>query len=404
MTPTEDSRKLVEGTYELPRNPETEGLQASRNNVETVLEDPYKIKVREEIFEQPHQGRSYHLTNPHGMGLGKEAVDGVNYKVGEKIYTLTDDGRVYSYSEECFSFTPVQIEDPAIVDAVRSQRDENEAIRKARYEKAEVLAGGDSVLKEIYRRHLDFTKGNVQSTKMPEGTFFAVGENDWFTFYAGQVGGQKKIYAASKGHTHDGEKIIDLEEFGYTGDTEILEAFPVLRREPSKDKAAHHYNCAGSMWSENLSGDLYRLNHEEYVVSGNGSVYQKEDMETVVTDPVVLLSIKAQIEEDIKIRAARDALATREAQGDPKLLLVLMWHLEFNGGRITLEPLEKDGIKFYQVGRNASHQFCLGVQDGKMYKYATDGGYWNEETGEYVPDDSEVYEVESNNVGYVGHF
>lgn len=359
-------------------------------------------------IENPDQGRNYHLTNAHGIGFGNESVDGVNYKVGGKVYVLTDDDRVYSYSsEERFSFTPVPIKDPTIVEAVKGQRDENDAIRWVRAERARKLADGNPVQEEIYRRHLDYSKGVVQSLSRQEGTFFAAGENAWFTFYLCLTDGQKKILAVRKDAPDQKGELIDVEEFGYTGDEEELDMYPCRKHERSENKAARPYCSSGSIWySDDVSGNTYYVNREEYVVAGNGSVYKKEDYEheVEVTDPAILLSIKAQIKEDGEIQAAREALATKESHGDSTALMILSWHMEFNSGVIDSEPLEKNGIKFYQVGRNASHSFYLGIKDGKMYKYATDGGYWNEETDEYTPDDSEAYEVDPNNVGYMGHF
>lgn len=348
-------------------------------------------------------GKDYHLTNTHGMGFGKDQVQGTNYQVDDEVYTLTDADLVYGHSKKRFSFQPVQIKTPAITEAIRSQRDENDAIRWAREERAEALSGPDATLKEIYRRHLDYTKGHVQPIIRSEGTFFPVGENDWFTFYLGLVDGQKKLYVVSKEPSDDDGKLIDVEAFGYTGDQDELEEYPRRRVERSEDKAARHYCSIGSMWSDSVSGDLYCLNHVEYMVNADGAVIRKEDYEhpEVVTDPAVLISIKAQIQEDIEIRAARRVLATEKSQQDSKLKEVLLAHLEYTGGHVSSHI--EEGITFYQVGRNASHEFYLGVKDGKYYRLSCGEGGWNDE--EDMPTfEKHISELDSDNWGYVGHF
>lgn len=60
--------------------------------------------------------------------------------------------------------------------------------------------------------------------------------------------------------------------------------------------------------------------------------------------------------------------STREIQtqkGEDIMEAILKRHKEYNGGNI--DPFEEEGIVFYSVGQNASHDWCLGMKDGKIY-------------------------------------
>lgn len=59
-----------------------------------------------------------------------------------------------------------------------------------------------------------------------------------------------------------------------------------------------------------------------------------------------------------------------EYTDDPLLQMVLEKHLLYEGkGTRFYQPsgLDHDGIMFYRVGHNSSHEFSLGVKDGKLY-------------------------------------
>ncbi len=71
--------------------------------------------------------------------------------------------------------------------------------------------------------------------------------------------------------------------------------------------------------------------------------------------------------------------------------------MEYNHGRI--EPYPVEGIVFYQVGRNASHEFYAGAKDGRRYTFTSGEDY--DEDGNFRPD-KRVYEVEK--WGYMGHY
>lgn len=63
---------------------------------------------------------------------------------------------------------------------------------------------------------------------------------------------------------------------------------------------------------------------------------------------------------------ARDAYAVAQAGSDPLLTTVLRTNLWYTRGACH-EPVVRDGVAFYVVGRNASHEFSLGVRDGQRY-------------------------------------
>lgn len=93
--------------------------------------------------------------------------------------------------------------------------------------------------------------------------------------------------------------------------------------------------------------------------------------------------------------------ASKFAGGDAVLEEILQVHLQMNSGekayphKIKTGAVETDVkdlpalMEFYQVGRNASHSFYLGVHEGKIYSYACGEGdfYFIDDNGtEYSED------------------
>lgn len=122
---------------------------------------------------------------------------------------------------------------------------------------------------------------------------------------------------------------------------------------------------------------------------------------------------QAEIErgwQDFQARCAREA---ERLTDDPLLRKVFQFHLFYSYGHTkaasspkpyepSSHPFEKDGIKFFVVGHNASHQFYLGVKDGVLYRgsYDCDCDNYDE------PDSGFAYSaVESNSLRgeYLGH-
>ena len=143
-----------------------------------------------------------------------------------------------------------------------------------------------------------------------------------------------------------------------------------------------------------FSGQAYRIGDKRYLYSADNEVYEVND-ENHSLSPVTEISIGQEIkslaEEDKLISQARDQIC--EIMTNDKILQeILKMHLEFTNGRV--QPHEKNGIAFYMVGRNASHEFYAGVLEGRKYVYSVGEGI-NEEI------DEEIREVQK--WGYLGH-
>ena len=106
-------------------------------------------------------------------------------------------------------------------------------------------------------------------------------------------------------------------------------------------------------------------------------------------------------------------MAERLFQGNTLAEEFLRWHMEFQGeARVTESPYMVDGIPFYQVGRNTSHEFFAGMRDGQLYRCAIGEEIAVDEQGnELLDEEGEpriVYEphvTEARDLsGYWGHF
>ena len=123
-----------------------------------------------------------------------------------------------------------------------------------------------------------------------------------------------------------------------------------------------------------------------------------------VSDQSIIVRVLALQAEDTAIDAARDAealaLAERLHEGNPEAAQLLRAHLEFEDS-LEVCPHEHEGVIFYQVGHNASHQFFFGMKDGQCYQYSSgDGG----------EDENGVWQLEEDfgpvddMSGYCGHY
>ncbi len=97
----------------------------------------------------------------------------------------------------------------------------------------------------------------------------------------------------------------------------------------------------------------------------------------------------------------RKACATKRATA---LAEIRRWHGEFvryrsYGG----PPVMRNGVRFYQVGRNASHEFFIGVDaDGQRYVHAVGENGWDENDNPIIGE--RIYPVESFAGHYLGHY
>jgi hypothetical protein len=104
----------------------------------------------------------------------------------------------------------------------------------------------------------------------------------------------------------------------------------------------------------------------------------------------------------MKKRSAEEVSAEL-AKDDAILAEVLMWHMRHSGVAEPDKPHEVDGIPFYCVGHNASHEFYAGTKDGKRYRYSVGESCEVEEFDLPKIDRSPVTEVPDWG-GYYGHF
>ena len=115
----------------------------------------------------------------------------------------------------------------------------------------------------------------------------------------------------------------------------------------------------------------------------------------IVTDRTIIEKIRDEIEKNEAIKEARVIRAEELSQGDGLLERVLLDNMYYKNGDADSDPLILEGINFYQVGRNASHEFYMGTKDGKKY-------ICNIEPGE--TDKVYMEEVENWEGRYYGHY
>jgi hypothetical protein len=86
-----------------------------------------------------------------------------------------------------------------------------------------------------------------------------------------------------------------------------------------------------------------------------------------------------------KIEAQAKLMAERLFEGNALSAEFLRWHMYFRGeARVTASPYVVDGIRFFLVGKNASHSFFAGMRDGQLYRCAL---------GDEVEEDAQGNEV-----------
>lgn len=115
---------------------------------------------------------------------------------------------------------------------------------------------------------------------------------------------------------------------------------------------------------------------ECFVSEKDGKVYKFDEnfCRLEVADPFIVeqaLILVAQYragEEGCDRR--RTKLVEEAANGNEMLHKVLRASIDFNNGFLQ-KPSQKEGIDFYPVGRNASHEFYLGVKDGKLFSLSS---------------------------------
>lgn len=107
-----------------------------------------------------------------------------------------------------------------------------------------------------------------------------------------------------------------------------------------------------------------------------------------------------------------EKVAKRESKGNPLLEEVLLKHLRYEWGKgIESDapqidpPTEVDGVKFWRVGHNASHEFYAGIDgNGKRFVRAIGEGVCENEDDIPELEESITEVTGSEGWGYVGHF
>ncbi|MEK7158924.1 MAG: hypothetical protein AAB575_00420 [Patescibacteria group bacterium] len=108
-------------------------------------------------------------------------------------------------------------------------------------------------------------------------------------------------------------------------------------------------------------------------------------------------------------RAGELVSSMPEYRGDPAAEEMIACHLAYLALHHVLEiyidkelsPTMKGGIAFFQVGRNATHDFYMGMKDGKRYGLYIGPGDCDENGRETT--DVRITEV-SDWKGYWGHY
>jgi hypothetical protein len=188
----------------------------------------------------------------------------------------------------------------------------------------------------------------------------------------------------------------------------------------SKEPYKKPFNRTASMsipldnepWGTHLQGPVYEIDGKEYMVSERVSMYDpKEGEEEKVfekykgkiydrenntflnneTAQPVMAEVNKQVEEDKTVEQAREEKAMALANGDETLEQILLANINYDDGKTVDKPVQSQGINFYQVGRNSTQDFFLGVKDGQRYERTV---YDGEEA---------IASVDSFEGGYYGH-
>lgn len=108
------------------------------------------------------------------------------------------------------------------------------------------------------------------------------------------------------------------------------------------------------------------------------------------------------------IQKMAEKFAADNYSGDPRAVEMISCHLQFQsagGGKVEIEAYEEQGIRFFMVGQNASHQFSMGMKDGRCFSWACGESGKEDEDGFPIPE-SRVTELAGgwNEQSYWGHW
>jgi hypothetical protein len=159
-----------------------------------------------------------------------------------------------------------------------------------------------------------------------------------------------------------------------------------------------------------LQGTGYAVLQEDesyrrFILTEDGRVFEDSSSgKVVVSDSAVVSSIEMLRDQDRETQDARNALARELAgkHGGSALALTLfasaIW---YSGGDPGEGWVREEGVSFWEVGRNASHNFFMGLRKDedrvRFFRGSLEPG-WDEENKD-VWDQREVSEFS----GYYGH-
>ena len=173
-------------------------------------------------------------------------------------------------------------------------------------------------------------------------------------------------------------------------------------QDPTFEDINKKLNACGATWTPDVSGILYR--HPETGISialtEDGDAYAREGGDFIpVTDENTVLVIRGLRDEDRNTLAARRFFAQQAGGKNEILSFILRSHMAFNDGAPE-DPVIRNEISFYKVGRNSTHTFYMGTKDGKRYRLSMYFDYYNEEKKSFLRE--EMQEI-PNWDGYWGH-
>ena len=163
-----------------------------------------------------------------------------------------------------------------------------------------------------------------------------------------------------------------------------------------------------SISGEDISGTIFVLDRKSYtcpryIRDDCGNWWTEDsnesDFERVV-DKVVLKRLEALHIEDEQIKDERQQEVQRLAAGNDDLAFILQIHAEGHDGQMC-PPSEFEGVQMYCVGRNASHEFYLGVKGGKRYYCSIGEGPYDEYD---IPTCERHFEEITDWPSYLGHY
>lgn len=146
-------------------------------------------------------------------------------------------------------------------------------------------------------------------------------------------------------------------------------------------------NCCGELWSERFSGRTYSDDQGRYVLSYSGTdVAVEVNGEWQLADDETAERVRRLAREDAELASNRRTIARALSEGNEALEFVIRASMSFNDGEPSLRTFDDyPGIKFAQVGRNASHSFYAGAsEDGRRFYLSLDDYdyYYAEADGE----------------------